>query len=126
MWFAGQPEARVHVFVAACLDVNDDPQTPTRLVNACALGRIGVRITAGGMRCAKLVWSLGFASLAATDAAEGDGFRRYSKLEEVRYETMLMEKKLEYAKLELEELRIRHERDMRATAVRLPAVIPSA
>lgn len=74
------------------------------------------------MRRALVCSCFGFAGLAIADAAEGDGFSRHSKLEEVRYETLLMEKKLEYAKLELEELRTRHERDMRATAVSEPAV----
>lgn len=40
------------------------------------------------------------------------------KLEDVRFETMLLEKQLEFARLELEESRARHERDMRAATVR--------
>ncbi|KAJ8608489.1 hypothetical protein CTAYLR_005728 [Chrysophaeum taylorii] len=40
-----------------------------------------------------------------------------SRLEDVRFETMLLEKQLEFALLDLQELRARHERDMRAYAV---------
>lgn len=40
------------------------------------------------------------------------------KLEDVRFETMLLEKQLEFARLELEESRARHERDMRSATVR--------